>query len=163
MGREAHDVLVDSENLEVLQVHLVHRAKLLLKLVLRAVNMRVVHLHGTHTHEAEKLAALLVAIAGAVLGEAQGQVAIAALHGSEELVMVRAVHRLEVILYGIPALLLAELHRRKHRVGVVRQVAAAFVHALARNVRRAHALIPGGELRLLGEALQLLDEHGALG
>ena len=45
----------------------------------------------------KKLAALLVAVAGAVFRESQWQVAITARHRSEELVVVRAVHGFEVV------------------------------------------------------------------
>ena len=98
---EAHLVLLDAENLEVVQIHLVHGVELALELRLGAVDVGVVHLHGAHAHEAQEFARLLVAVAGAVFGEAQGQIAVTARHRSEELVVVRAVHRLEVVaIYG---------------------------------------------------------------
>ena len=49
------------------------RQELALELLLGAIDVRVVHLHGAHAHEAEELAGLLVAVAGPVLGQAQGQ------------------------------------------------------------------------------------------
>ena len=69
--REAHLVAVDAEDFEILEIHLVHGAELLLELRLGAVKVRVVHLHGAHAHEAEKLAALLVAVARPVFREAK--------------------------------------------------------------------------------------------
>ena len=50
-----------------------------------------------HAHEAEEFAGLLVAIAGAVFRQAQRQVAITARHRREDAVVMRAVHRLEVV------------------------------------------------------------------
>src|SRR5205085_6018834 len=49
------------------------------------------------THEAEQLAALLVAMAKSVLRESQWKVAIAPRHRSEQFVMMRAIHRFEVV------------------------------------------------------------------
>ena len=73
-------IFLDAEDLEIFQIHLVHRVELRLELLLGAVDVRVVHLQRAHAHEAEEFAALLVAIAGAVFGEAQRQVAITARH-----------------------------------------------------------------------------------
>ena len=41
--------------------------------------MGIVHLHGTHAHEAKQFAAFFVTIARAVFGHADGHVAVAAL------------------------------------------------------------------------------------
>ncbi len=38
MSAEAHDILLDAENLEIIQIHLVHRIELLRELLRRAVN-----------------------------------------------------------------------------------------------------------------------------
>ena len=97
VGGETHDVFLDAEDLEILQIHLVHGEELGFELLFGAVDVGVVHLERAHAHEAEEFAALLVAIAGAVFGEAQRQVAITARHRSEELVVMRAVHRFEVV------------------------------------------------------------------
>ncbi len=67
VGGESHDILIDAEDLEVLEIHLVHGAEFLSELLFRAIDVRVVHLHRAHAHEAKELTALLVAIAGAVL------------------------------------------------------------------------------------------------
>ena len=95
--RETHDVFLDPEELEVIQIQFVHGEELGFELLLGAVDVGVVHLERTHAHEAEEFAALLVAMAGAVLGEAQRQVAVAARERIVELVVMRAVHRLEVV------------------------------------------------------------------
>ena len=70
------DVFLDAEDFEILQIHVVHGAELVGELLLGAVDVGVVHVERTHAHEAEQFAALLVAVAGAVFGEAQRQVAI---------------------------------------------------------------------------------------
>ena len=106
MRGETHEVFVDPEDLEILQVHLVDRVELGLELRLGAVEVRVVHLHRTHAHQAEKLARLLVAVAGAVFGQAQREVAVTARDRTKDLVVVRAVHGFEIdeapLEYSIP-------------------------------------------------------------
>ena len=72
VGGETHHVFVDAEDLEILEIHFIDRPELGFELLLGAVDVGVVHLHGTDAHEAEEFAALLVAIAGAVFGETQG-------------------------------------------------------------------------------------------
>src|SRR4051812_30810076 len=57
--------------------------------------------------------------------------------------------------------LFIHLHRREHRVRVVRQMPAREIHILTREVGGADALVAGGEFGLLGEALQFFDEDGA--
>ncbi len=100
VGGEAHEILSESEDLEVFEVHLVHGHEFSLELIRGEVEVGVVHLHGTDAHEAEEFAGLFVAVTGAVFCEAQGQVPVAARHGLEDLVVVRAVHSLEVITVG---------------------------------------------------------------
>ena len=97
MRAEAHLVFAEAEDGEVFQIHLVHGAELLGELLLGAVDVRVVHVERTHAHEAEQLAALLVAVAAAVFREAQWQVAITVRFRREDAVVMRAVHRLEVV------------------------------------------------------------------
>ena len=95
--REAHQVFLNSEELEIIEIHLVHRVELGLELFRRHVKMRVVHLERTHPHQSEQFAAPLVAITGPVLCEPQRQIAITARHSRKQLVMMRAVHRFQVI------------------------------------------------------------------
>ena len=47
MGGETHQVFLDAEDLEILQIHLVHGVELLGELLLGAVDVRVVHLHAS--------------------------------------------------------------------------------------------------------------------
>ena len=60
--RETHQIFVDPEELEIVQIHFVHRIELGFELLRRHVEMGVVHLQRAHPHESEQLAALLVAI-----------------------------------------------------------------------------------------------------
>ena len=71
MRAEAELVAIDAEDLEVIEIHLIHRLKLGGELFLGAVDMRVVHLHGAHAHQAEEFAALLVAVTRPILREPQ--------------------------------------------------------------------------------------------
>ncbi len=97
MRRETHQIFVDPEELEIIQIHLVHGVELRFELLRRHVEMRIVHLHRAHPHQSEQLAALLVAITGPVLRQSQRQIAITARQRRKQLVMMRTVHRLEVV------------------------------------------------------------------
>src|SRR5262249_18335768 len=83
--------------LKVAEIHLVNRVELGLKLLGRAINVGVIHLQRTNSHETEEFAALLVAMTKAVFSQAKWQVAITAWQGRIKLVMMRAIHWLEVV------------------------------------------------------------------
>ena len=155
MRAEAHDVPIDVEQVEVDLVEVDHAHELSGELRLRAVDMGIVHLHGTNAHQPEKLAALFIAVAGAVLRQAHGQLAIAAQLGAEDLVVHGAVHRLYIV--GDPF----HLHRRVHAVLVKVEVTAAQEQVLLSQMGRAHALIAGGLFGLFSQAFQLFDDDGA--
>jgi len=70
VGAETHHVFLDAEDLEILQIHLVHRVELGGELLRRAINMRIVHVQRPHAHEAEQFARLFVAVTSAILREA---------------------------------------------------------------------------------------------
>jgi len=97
VGAEAHEVFLNAEDFEVFEVHLVDGIEFLRELLGGAVDMRVVHVHRAHAHEAEQFPGLLVAVAAAVFGQAQRQVAVAARHRRKDAVVMRAVHGLEVV------------------------------------------------------------------
>ena len=94
--RKTHQIFVDPEKLEVIQIHLVHRIELGFELLRRHVEMRIIHLQRAYPHKAEQLAALLVAITRPILRQPQRQIAIAARKRRKQLVMMRTVHRFEV-------------------------------------------------------------------
>ena len=96
-GAEAHDAFLDSENLEIFQVHFVHRVELGGKLLRRAINVRVVHVQRPDAHEADEFARLLVPIARAILRQAQRQIPVTARLRRKNAVMMRAVHGFEVV------------------------------------------------------------------
>src|SRR5437763_4663481 len=91
---EPHHVSIDSEKPEIVQIHFVDGIELGLELLWRHVKMGVVHLQRAHTHETKELAALLVAMTGAVLRESQWQIAITPRQRRKHLMMMRAVHGL---------------------------------------------------------------------
>src|SRR5436305_14022753 len=97
MRREAHQLFVDAEELEIFQIRFVYRIKFRFELLRRAVGMGIVHLQRAYSHESEQLAALLVPIIRSVFRQSQREVAIAAWNRREQLVMMRTIHRLEVI------------------------------------------------------------------
>ena len=92
MRGEPHLVFLQSENLEIFDIHLVHGAKLFCELLLRAVNMGVVHIERTHAHQPEKLSALLIAVAAAIFSQSQWQVTVAAWLCRENSMVVGAIH-----------------------------------------------------------------------
>src|SRR6266404_48779 len=96
--REAHQIFLDPEELEIFQIHLVDGVELRLELLRCHVEVSVVHLHRAHSHEPEQLATLLVAITGAILRQPQRQIAITARNRREQLVVMRTVHRLQVVI-----------------------------------------------------------------
>jgi hypothetical protein len=100
MRGKAHLVFLQAENLEVLEIHLVHGAEFPCELLFRAINMGIVHVQRTHAHETEKLAALFIAVAAPVFRQAQRQVAVAPGLRRENAVVVRAIHRLEIVFLG---------------------------------------------------------------
>src|SRR5436305_7989193 len=97
MRRETHQIFLDPEELEIVQIHLVDGIELGFELLRRHVKMRVVHLHRAHPHQSKQLAALFVAITGPVLRQPQRQVAIASRNCREQLMMMWTVHRLEIV------------------------------------------------------------------
>ncbi len=92
VGAETHDVFLDAEDFEILEIHFVDGIELLGELLWSAVDVGVVHVERAHAHEAEKFARLFVAVAGAIFGQAQWQVAVTARLRRKDAVVVRAVH-----------------------------------------------------------------------
>ena len=95
--RETHQIFVDPEELEIIQIHFVHGIELRFELLRRHVEVRVIHLQRAHPHESEQLAALLVPITRPVFRQPQRQIAITPRNRRKQLVMMRTVHRFEVI------------------------------------------------------------------
>ena len=97
MRRETHQIFLDAEEFEIFQIHLVHGVELRFELLRSAIDVGVVHVQRAHPHESEQLAALLVPIIRPVLRQPQRQIAITAWNSRKQLVMMRTVHRFEVV------------------------------------------------------------------
>src|SRR5690606_20396261 len=119
--------------------------------------MRVVHVKAAYTHQTKQFTTLLVTIAGSVFREAKRKVFVASRFSCEYFVMVRAVHRPQVILHAL------EFHWWEHAVLVVRQVSAGEIHAFLRDVRRDHALVSTLAFIFLRELLEFFNDDGAIG
>ena len=59
--------------------------------------MGIIHVEATHAHQAEEFPRLLVAIIGAVFGQAQREFAVTARLRRKNAMMMRAVHGFEVV------------------------------------------------------------------
>ncbi len=93
--------VVKLESLEDVEDDVHHLEELALNLVGGAVDVGIVLRKAAHACQAVELAALLVAVDCAELGQAQGQVAVAAGQRAEYLAVVGAVHGLEQILFAL--------------------------------------------------------------
>ena len=102
VSAETHDVFLNAENFEILQIHVVDPIEFLGELVLCAIDVRVVHVERTHAHQPEQFAALLVTITTAVFRQPEREIAITARFRREDAVMMRAVHRSEIIPFRLP-------------------------------------------------------------
>ena len=94
---ETHLIFLETENLEILQVHLVDCIELLGELLGRAIDVRVIHVERPHAHQAEEFARLLVPVTSAILRQPQRQIPVTMRLGRKDPVMVRTVHRFEVV------------------------------------------------------------------
>ena len=52
--RQAHDIIINPEDSEILDVHVNHTHEFALKLLFSTVNMGVIHLHATNSHKAHQ-------------------------------------------------------------------------------------------------------------
>ena len=147
------------EGLEHVEHDVNHLHELLLHLVGAAEDVGIVLREAAHAGEAVQLARLLVAVHGAELGEAHGQVAVAAGLGFIDFAVVRAVHRLEEeFLAGVGRFDGLE------RVGaVLLVVAAGHVQLFGADVGRDDGLVAGLHLGLAQELLEALAQGRAFG
>src|ERR1051326_3451651 len=97
VSREAHQISIDPEQLEIVQIHLVYSVELRLELLRRHIEMSIVHLQRAHSHKPEQFAALFVSVVSPILREPQWQIAIAARQRCKQFVVMRTVHRLEIV------------------------------------------------------------------
>ncbi len=133
------------------------------------VHVRVVLGKATHTGEAGKLAALLVAVDGTELGEAQREFTVAASACPVDQVVHRAVHGLEVVvlaLAGDVTLLvhfLVQVHGREHPVLVPLEVAAGLKERGLGDVGRVNLLVAVGDETVAHVVLDFGPDDSALG
>ena len=126
--RKAHHVFINAKLLKVLQVQCVYTFKLFLKLFFCTIDVGVVHLQAANTHQTKQLPTLLITITSAIFGKAQWQFLVCMRQCLENFVVVRTVHRLQVVFLPI------NFHGREHTIGIIRQVTALDVHAFLGDV-----------------------------
>ena len=128
------------------------RVELLGHLVAGAEDVGVVLGHAPDPGQAVHHARLLVAVHRAELEEAQRQLAVGALVGSEDQDVERAVHRLEVVLLAA-----VQLHGREHPLGEPVEVAGGLEQLGLGDVRGVDELVAGG---LVALARVVLHQRG---
>ena len=111
-----------------------------------------------HTGQSVQLTALLVAVYGTKLGQAQRKVAVRAGLGFVYLAVVRAVHRFQQVLFA----LLRGMYRLKRVFAVFFVVAAGYIKLFVANVRSNYLAIAAFLLGNLKEIYQALAQLGAL-
>ena len=117
-------VVLKAEELVVVAVQLHYRLELGFQLLGRDVQVRIVHRHTAHARQALQLAGALITVDRAILAEPKREVAVRSSFGSEDHVVVRAVHRLQIVAFlGRAPRLLHQLHGRKHGLFVERDMA----------------------------------------
>ena len=99
----------------------------------------------------------LEAVDGAQLGEAEGQLPVAAEARTVDRDVKRAVHRLQLVLHVL------DLDRRVHRVLVVLGVPAGLPEVELRDVGAVDEVVPPREVLVAPEVLDLLPDEPALG
>ncbi len=131
--------------------------QLALHLLPGAVDVRVVHGQPAHPGQPVHHPGLLVAVDGAELEQPQRQLPVGPAARPEDQVVHRAVHRLEVVLAAL------KLHRREHRVRVVRQVPRGLEQVALGDVRGVDERVARLLVPLARVVLELPADDAALG
>ena len=152
-----HRVFFKAEGFENVHGKLKALFNLVFHLFRRAEDMRIVLRKATHTQQPVQSAGAFVAVDGAQLGIAQGQIAVAAQVGLVNFHMERAVHRFDLVFIAV------HFHGVEHTVGVKPGVAADFKQVQARNMRAVHHIVAALNIFLFNPILQHLAQHAALG
>ena len=126
VGGKLHNVLGDTKEFEVAQVHIIHSFEFSRELFGGQVNMRVVHIEHSDAHQTKELARFFIAVDCAVFCQSQRQVAVASGFGRVHLVVVRAVLSTKVV-HGFGTIFIKH-HGREHTVGIVGQMARGLVY-----------------------------------
>jgi hypothetical protein len=150
---QAHPEIVDAEQAVIVRVHVHHVQELVLGLVGTAIDMGVVLAETTHPHQAGQTARGFIAINLTIFRQAHRQIAIGPLVVRIDHVVVRAVHRAQIVF------LLVDHDRRIHVVRIERQMPRAVIELALGDVRRGDAAITGAVLGDAGELFQLVADH----
>ncbi len=151
--------VLEVESLEDVEDDVHHLEELVLDLVGSAEDVGVVLRKAAHAGQAVELAALLVAVDGAELGKAQGQVAVRAGSGAEYLAVVGAVHRLEQVLLA----LLGGVDGLERVLAIFGIVARGDIEVLVADMRGDHLLVAVLFLYLAQELLETVAQGGTFG
>src|SRR5258706_6929200 len=128
--------------------------ELVLGLIVAAIDLRGVLGKSAHAHQPGKPARRFVAVALTVFGKPQRKLTIGMPRRQIDHVVMRAVHRLQVVIFAL------DIERRVHILLVVEKVARTDVERLLGDVRSSHAPIAFATLFLHRQELQLLpDDH----
>ena len=131
--------------------------------------MRVVLGEATHTGQAVHHAGLFVAVVVAHFEQAQRQFTVGTAARTEDQVVHRAVHGLEVVLLAglndvaFSVTFLISQHGREHGVSVVRQVPGGVEQAALRNFGGVHKVETGLLVTLNHIGLDFMTQNPALG
>ena len=131
--------------------------------------MRIILRQAAHAGQAVHHAGLLVAVDRAELEQAQRQLAVGALTGTEDQVVHRAVHRLQVVVeallddVAVLVLFLVDAHRRVHAVLVPLQMAGDLIEMALGDVRGLHEAVVVLAVHLARVVLHGVDDRRALG
>ena len=154
--REAHVIVFDAHQLVVAGMQMQHADELILRLIVAAIDVRIVHAEAAHAHQAGEAAGCFVAIVLPIFGDAQRQLAIGMPRRAIDGMVEWAVHRAQIVVFAV------DIERRIHVVLVVRQVPRPIEKVFLRDVRSGDAAIALFALFLDREEFQLLPDHHAV-
>ena len=145
-------IVPQAEGIVVVLMQSHHGDKLFLGRLARAIDVGIVLSESADTHQPVQLPGWLVAIYGPVLRVPDRQVAVAVRPGFVQHVVMRAVHRLEVVL------LVVDHKRRVKILPVIGKVPRDVVDLAASNVRSDDPLVTALPLCLLRPFLKFLAD-----
>src|ERR1700722_5278491 len=97
MQAQAHYIFIYSEYLEVFQVHFVNCPEFFGKIFFAAINMSIVHMQAAYPPQPQEFTLLFESITGPVFSQPQGKILITSGLGCKNFMMMRAIHRPQVI------------------------------------------------------------------
>src|SRR6218665_483465 len=101
MQTQPHHVFIDTEDLEILKIHVIHSSELIRELCAGAINMRIIHVKTAHAHQTEQFTTLFIAVNSSVLSDPVWKITVTFGLRLEDLMVMRAVHRFQVVLLAI--------------------------------------------------------------